>query len=191
MESWQSKSTGTGVAGTDFDQIVVNGTATLRWYFGTHFQFSDIPMMEMSLTIIDATALSGTFSSVTEPAGALGYKIQFTQFRGSKPEYTNPMPVTPDTFYGKKQDNGVKLDWQTSWESNNQGFGIERGVDGRKPGKHWVCGRKRDHNENNAYAFLDLHPVPGMNYYRLRQLISMVKLNSPGLWAYKWTMGSS
>lgn len=52
----------------------------------------------------------------------------------------------------------------------NQGFGIERRLDG---GNWENIGFVEGHGstkENTTYSFLDQNPLSGMNYYRLRQL---------------------
>jgi hypothetical protein len=160
---------GTGVAGTDFDQIVVNGTATLGGTLALTFNFP-VPHDGDIVTIIDATALSGTFSSVTGLPEHWAVKYDSPNSGEVSLEYTNNLPVTLVRFTAKKQDNGVKLDWQTSEEINNQGFEIERRLDRGMWEKIGFVDGSGTTRENNAYAFLDLHPVPGMNYYRLRQM---------------------
>lgn len=160
---------GTGVAGADYDQIVVNGTATLGGTLALTFNFP-IPHDGDVVTIMDATALSGTFSLVTGLPEHWDVKYNTPNPGEVSLEYTNPMPVTLVRFTAKKQDKGVKLDWQTSEETNNQGFEIERGVDGGTWEKVGFVDGSGTTKENNAYAFLDLNPLPGMNYYRLRQL---------------------
>ncbi|MFN8396955.1 MAG: matrixin family metalloprotease [Bacteroidia bacterium] len=66
---------------------------------------------------------------------------------------------------------GNRLEWATSWESDNSGFAVEWGLDGtnfREIG--WVASRG-DHEVESSYAFMDAQPVAGTtNYYRLRQV---------------------
>jgi hypothetical protein len=54
---------GTGVAGTNFDQLVVNGTATLGGTLAVTINYT--PTAGDQITIVNATAISGTFATVT------------------------------------------------------------------------------------------------------------------------------
>jgi hypothetical protein len=160
---------GTGVAGTAYDQIVVNGTATLGGTLALTFNFP-VPHDGDVVTIIDGTALSGTFSSVTGLPEHWVVKYNSPNSGEVSLEYTNPMPVTLIRFTAKKQDSGVKLDWLTSDETNNQGFEVERRIDSGMWEKVGFVDGSGTTKENNAYSFLDFNPSPGMNYYRLRQM---------------------
>lgn len=158
-----------GVAGTDFDQIVVNGTATLGGTLALTFNFP-APSDGDVVTIIDATALAGTFSSVTGLPEHWAVKYDFPNTGEVSLEYTNNLPVTLVPFAAKKQDNRIKLGWQTSEETNNQGFDIERLLyQGTWESIGFVDGRGSTKG-NSTYSFWDGNPLPGVNYYRLRQL---------------------
>jgi hypothetical protein len=54
---------GNGVAGTDFDQVVVNGTATLGGTLAVAMNYTGTAGDQV--TILSATAISGTFATVT------------------------------------------------------------------------------------------------------------------------------
>lgn len=157
------------VMGWDYDLIVVNGTATLGGNLALTFNFP-APSDGYLVIIIDATAISGTFSSVTGLPAGWTIKYDFPSSGYVSLEYTKPLPVTLVGFTAKRQENSVKIDWQTSAESNNKGFGIERKhEDGNWENIGFVEGH-RSTKESSAYYLLDERPLPGMNYYRLRQL---------------------
>lgn len=158
-----------GVAGTDFDQIVVNGTATLGGTLALTFNFP-APSDGDVVTIIDATALAGTFSSVTGLPEHWAVRYDFPNTGEVSLEYTNNLPVTLVHFAAKRQDNRIKLSWQTSEETNNQGFDIERLLyQGTWENIGFVDGHGSTKG-NSTYSFWDGNPLPGVNYYRLRQL---------------------
>ncbi|MCE7066898.1 beta-galactosidase [Dyadobacter sp. CY326] len=81
-----------------------------------------------------------------------------------------PLPVTLVNFSGKKQENAVALDWQTSEESNSSHFEIQHGVDG----KQWTnIGQVEASQESKVlktYNFLHPNPVAGENLYRLKMV---------------------
>ncbi len=157
---------GVGIA---YDQIVVNGTATLGGTLTLTFNHP-VPSDGDVVTIIDAAALSGTFSSVTGLPEHWTLKYNSPNAGEVSLEYSNNLPVTLIRFTAGKLDSGVKLDWQTTWESNNRGFDIER----KRDGGNWEnIGYVDGHGstkENSTYSFLDVNSLSGMNYYRLRQV---------------------
>ncbi|KAA0988913.1 T9SS type A sorting domain-containing protein [Dyadobacter aurulentus] len=160
---------GTGVAGTAYDQVVVNGTATLEGTLDLTFNFPS-PVTGDVVKILDATALSGTFSVVTGLPD--GWTINYDRPNPGELSlaYQVILPVTMIRFTAKKLDSGIKLDWQTSEETNNKGFEIERRLDSGMWEKVGFVDGNGTTRENNTYSFLDLRPLPGMNYYRLRQM---------------------
>jgi hypothetical protein len=160
---------GTGVAGTAYDQVVVNGTATLGGTLAVTFNFPS-PVTGDVVKILDATALTGTFRTVTGLPD--GWIVNYNKVNQGEItlSYLVSLPVNLINFSAKKQEKFVKLDWQTSEESNNQGFEIERRLDSGMWEKVGFVDGNGTTKENNTYAFLDLNPLPGMNYYRLRQL---------------------
>ncbi|MCB1124705.1 MAG: T9SS type A sorting domain-containing protein, partial [Verrucomicrobiae bacterium] len=65
---------------------------------------------------------------------------------------------------------GVFLSWQTHYEESNAYMLVERSVDGyqfREIGRVAGAG---DTKLSQDYYFVDDHPLPGVNYYRLRQV---------------------
>ncbi|MFC5271957.1 M43 family zinc metalloprotease [Adhaeribacter terreus] len=93
---------------------------------------------------------------------------------GQIEEYTvtliSPLPVSLASFTAAKVQNQVLLKWQTAQERNNHYFEIERSTDS----KEWQAIGKVNGSGNSAitqaYAFTDSQPLPGNNYYRLKQV---------------------
>ena len=80
------------------------------------------------------------------------------------------LPVELTFFKGKALENSNLLQWQTATEENNEGFYIEKSVDG----KNWqtlgfVAGNGTTMEVSN-YEFIDNQPLNGQNYYRLKQI---------------------
>lgn len=67
------------------------------------------------------------------------------------------------------KNGGVQLFWATASEKENSGFDVERSADGH----HWLTLGFIPGNGTTAvphsYNYTDEHPLPGMNYYRLKQ----------------------
>ena len=86
------------------------------------------------------------------------------------PANTSGLPVELVEFYVKYIDKSIELHWTTASEINNEGFEVERSIDGRNwelldfvPGNGTTV-------EFQYYSYMDDHPVLGFNYYRLRQV---------------------
>ncbi|PTX22859.1 hypothetical protein C8N40_101687 [Pontibacter mucosus] len=81
-----------------------------------------------------------------------------------------PLPVELSRFEGKATQSGINLEWETASEINNSHFEVERSADGSAFEK---LGSVAGHGNSVAtieYSYLDKHPNPGTNYYRLRQV---------------------
>ena len=80
------------------------------------------------------------------------------------------LPIELEQFYAKSTDTQVQLNWSTASEKDNRGFEIERsaGI------SDWEVIGMVDGNgnttEQSQYNFSDKNPLPGINYYRLKQL---------------------
>lgn len=81
------------------------------------------------------------------------------------------LPVDLLNFTATGRDKRVELEWQTSFESENAGFEVERSTDGRnfRP-IGFVAAREADARGYRDYAFTDADVVEGPTYYyRLKQ----------------------
>jgi hypothetical protein len=79
------------------------------------------------------------------------------------------LPITLVSFNTEVSGTTVKLNWTTATEVNNMGFYIER----LSSEEEWLTvGFIDGHYNNNGiidYTFVDNDPLPGVNYYRLKQ----------------------
>ncbi|MEZ4900397.1 MAG: T9SS type A sorting domain-containing protein [Spirosomataceae bacterium] len=84
--------------------------------------------------------------------------------------WSNIVPVQLIYFRGKSEGNRVRLNWATATEINSEYFYVERSTDLKQfdaIGKITSAGDSRKRIE---YSFLDESPLPGVNYYRLKQV---------------------
>lgn len=79
------------------------------------------------------------------------------------------LPVRLLEFNISETANLVRLQWKTTNETNNEGFGIERSMDGI----HWknigFVPSQNSSSNINEYSWNDNHPLNGKSYYRLLQ----------------------
>ncbi len=90
------------------------------------------------------------------------------------------LPVTFTQFTGKKEGSVNVLSWQTATEMNNIGFELERSADGKNFTKLSFVNTKANNGNSNQvlnYAYNDIKPLAGNNYYRLKQLDKDGKFN--------------
>lgn len=80
------------------------------------------------------------------------------------------MPVELTSFTAKETKGLVTLDWQTASEVNNEGFHIERSVNGVDFDAIAFVDGHGDSQETIDYSFVDDNAKPGLNYYRLKQV---------------------
>jgi hypothetical protein len=80
------------------------------------------------------------------------------------------LPVELISFGAKSKQSFIQLDWITATEINNEGFEIQRSVDGENfTSIGWVYGNGST-TEIIEYKFKDNEPMQGINYYRLKQI---------------------
>ncbi|GBD86928.1 bacterial leucyl aminopeptidase precursor [bacterium BMS3Abin03] len=85
---------------------------------------------------------------------------------------TNIVPVELVSFSAIAMQDGVKLEWKTATELNNQGFEIERSVNGNVFATVGFVEGNGTSSEINYYSYTD-HPfIDGVTkiYYRLKQV---------------------
>ncbi len=97
---------------------------------------------------------------------------EFIRFDNLRIEGTILLPVALKSFKATARRNKVQLDWQTSSETNNDYFQVERTISysqltweplGTIPGAGIS-------NDLLDYSYQDLNPYPGTAYYRLKQV---------------------
>lgn len=80
------------------------------------------------------------------------------------------VPVQLLYFRGKAEKERVRLQWATASESNSDYFQIERSTDLREFTSLGRLTSAGDSKQLIEYSFLDEAPLPGVNYYRLKQV---------------------
>ena len=78
------------------------------------------------------------------------------------------LPVSWVNFYGEKNNNTSKLFWSVN-EINIARYEIERSVDGINFASIGESIAKTDNVLLHEYVFNDSKPIPGTNYYRIKQ----------------------
>jgi hypothetical protein len=82
----------------------------------------------------------------------------------------NPIPVTLLNFSAARHSGNVQLKWSTSQELNSDHFEIQHSADGRNFTAIGNISAKGNSNTISEYSFIHINPLPGLNYYRLKQV---------------------
>jgi hypothetical protein len=82
----------------------------------------------------------------------------------------SPLPVDLVNFFGRQEKSGILLNWNTASESDNDYFEIWRSSEADN---FTLIGKVNGNGTTTApiaYEFIDISPLPGLNYYQLRQV---------------------
>lgn len=171
---------GPGTAGVNYDQIEVLGTATLGGILKVTVNYAPVDGDEV--IILNATAIAGQFSTVT---GATRWRMEY----GSgtiKLVYDSSLPVNLVDFNAVAAGPVVELQWVTASETDNAGFYIEHSANGANWADIGFLKGNGTAAATNEYRFEDNNPMPGMNYYRLRQIDFDGKTEHSRIRAVRW-----
>lgn len=82
----------------------------------------------------------------------------------------NFLPIELSQFYSNVHETKIELRWKTETEMNNEGFHIERSIDGINFKSLGFVRGQGNSNQTYEYDFVDERPLKGVNYYRLKQI---------------------
>ncbi|HYK55273.1 MAG TPA: LamG domain-containing protein, partial [Flavisolibacter sp.] len=79
------------------------------------------------------------------------------------------LPLKWDSFTAQSQGNNVLLKWRTSSELNTKNFVVQRSIDGRLWSDIGQVAAAGSSYTIKEYSYTDVHPVEGINFYRILQ----------------------
>ncbi|MGE0587244.1 MAG: T9SS type A sorting domain-containing protein [Cyclobacteriaceae bacterium] len=80
------------------------------------------------------------------------------------------LPVTWHSIEATASQGANTISWETASEKDNDGFVVERSIDGKTfENIGWVKGSGTT-TDQHAYEYRDVNPEMGVNYYRLKQV---------------------
>ena len=161
--------------------LVVDGQPAIAYYTGYGDQ--DLRYLRSN----DANGTSrGTHEVLDDGSAAMGNKLSIAIIDGNpaisyqdftnrdlkyiRASYVHGLPVELTFFRGEMTEQGVALTWQTASEEINEGFEVQRSVDG----ENWevldfVEGAGTT-LEIQDYNYTDYEALEGISYYRLKQM---------------------
>ena len=106
-----------------------------------------------------ASATNGLFNLPTGPGAT-----------NTCPPCANPLPVELKDFHATAVDGGIMLKWNTASEENNSHFEVESSIDAARFDYHGKVEGAGNSTSLLSYSYFVENPVPGDNYFRLRQV---------------------
>lgn len=127
------------------------------------------PTVSGTYTLMSFSSRTGQFASVTIPP-VPGITFDLVYSNTSVSLVAALLPVELINFTGKEYDGKIQLDWNTASEINNERFEIERSTGDIEWQTLGYVGGNGSSLDIHKYSFLDNKPLPGTNYYRLKQV---------------------
>ncbi len=93
--------------------------------------------------------------------------VNFSAFTALTPAV---LPIELLSFAGKRVDGTVQLHWVTASEKDNKYMEVQRSSNGKTFEPLGVVPGNGDSYRPVDYTFVDDQPLPGVNYYRLKQV---------------------
>lgn len=117
------------------------------------------------VSAINVTPVSWVNSGVVASAGLHPVPVTF-----SYEDCSTVLPVEMLYFQAEKFGTSVRLSWATASEHENSHFDIERSGDLHFWEHVWTVSAAGNSSSQIGYQGVDLNPLTGVSYYRLRQV---------------------
>ncbi|MBK8501710.1 MAG: T9SS type A sorting domain-containing protein [Saprospiraceae bacterium] len=160
----------TPLAGDNLALILVSASfdeGTMKYSLDTCMAFSDtsttMPGFEkISMELTEGTyfiIVDGIVNNDTASAGPFMLEV-----------VCKSLPIELVSFTGSRISEGIKVDWATASEVGFEGFYLQRSENGDDWNNLVWQGSKGSATSMTQYSYLDLQPMPGANFYRLRSV---------------------
>ena len=159
------------VASTNNTNNLGNSTASILLRDGSDVTVDQVTYDDGDASSTDGNGSSYEIVSILADNSSTSSNWQASVSNGGTPgAASSVLPITLMSFNGQRINSAVYLHWRTSTEINNDYMSIERSNDGRifeEIGRVQGAGTTQ---VEQSYSFVDERPLPGVNYYRLRQV---------------------
>ncbi|MCR9253577.1 MAG: T9SS type A sorting domain-containing protein [bacterium] len=142
--------------------------------YGVSFDYTDVDVEGVENLLLcrkfstSGDDLGGSVNIGSNTLAATGY-TSFSDLTGESQPAT--LPVTLISFEAKSmEEGGVRLDWATATELNNDYFEVLKSYDGEDYESIGIVQGNGTTNLPMEYQLIDNNPLYGNNYYALRQV---------------------
>jgi len=174
---WSIKRYNSADLTTEVPSTDLSGNQTVTLYYGNDDGVIDASSLSIckgtsaSATWIDiggmgATNFTGSVTSTSSPSAFTSFS-DFTLANGTGG--ANPLPIELSEFTAFKTQDGIKFNWVTKSEKDNDYFTLEKSFDGITFSDiDYISGAGTTPFEN-SYSYLDESEYTGVVYFRLKQ----------------------
>jgi hypothetical protein len=139
--------------------------------FGQDMETSGIQpyLQDRYLNTLQLLSMSDTNNIVFNVNAGIPASADINRFRIVFRSFVVLLPVTYTSIKATQKNRDIEVDWEVAEESGIQKYEIEKSADGirfDKAGEVTAIGN----NSTESYHWLDIHPVTGNNYYRVRAI---------------------
>ncbi len=165
---------GGATAGTQYDQVLATGAATLTsGTVNVTLINGYVPALGATFVILDAASLTGTFTNINLPTlggGKVWLAPVYDMAAGTVTLMVDIALGVDLTLFKVKSNNQTNLlTWTTATEKNNSHFNIERSTNGVNFTSIGTMKGNGTTTTANNYSFADETPL-SINYYRLQSV---------------------
>jgi Secretion system C-terminal sorting domain len=145
-------------------QITLGGTLTVEVINGF------VPTIGQTFVIVDASLFGGTITGTFDNIVSPGYQWSISYSPTQVILNFVVLPVELLDFTAQNEEKTVLLQWSTATEVNADRFEVEHSADGLHFQSFGTVQAVGHSASLQRYQLRHTQPVPGLNYYRLRQV---------------------
>ncbi len=160
------------------NQIIVNGNNMIQGNNVTvidttdynnnfvDFAANNLHLTQNSILIDGADTIYAPLSDIEGTPRTFGTSPDIGAY-----EYSGALPVIyGQPLMAKREKKSVLLHWSVYLEVNNRGFFVQRSLDKKSWSEIGFVTGRGDATEEKQYQYIDIHPIEGRTYYRLKQI---------------------
>lgn len=144
--------------------------------FAVNAQVYQGPQIDTTRLLLDISGNYVSFTQYDSHATAMANMTWGNGFGANNMSFITALrasvtlPVTLSSITAKKEGEVVSIKWSTSSESNSSHFIVLKSINGKD--FHQIGRIEASDNSNTRvdYAFKDIEPVNGVNYYKLKMV---------------------
>ncbi|HET8860972.1 T9SS type A sorting domain-containing protein [Marivirga sp.] len=129
---------------------------------------NDILLTKRSDEVNDWSTWQTTVNTVSRVFTVKNIDNGFSYFTGT--DQNNPLPINLISFSAKILNGKIEIRWETNSEKNNDHFTVEKKDINNDWRKIAIIKGAKNSNTIMNYSTVDLNPIVGTQYYRLKQV---------------------
>ena len=159
-------------------KVAYLGTGLVSGFPTTNVSIQWLSQFNLWVLQFDGNPYYYSACNTETPPGTSYTSCPWTLVGGRTCEGTSPLYITGtgvlsvglNNFNAILENGKINLNWNTSSETNNKGFEVERSSDGANWTNIGFIPGHLTTSLQNDYSFIDIQPLNGINLYHLKQI---------------------